>query len=70
MTQKAPLNPREITILQAVVNGQPYKGIACQMDVNTRTVYMIMHRIRRKLKAHSTYQAVAYAVTRGLVTVD
>lgn len=67
--KQTPLNPREVTILQAVVDGQPYKGIAHRLDVNPRTVYMIMHRIRRKLCARSTYQAVAYAVTRGLVKV-
>jgi DNA-binding CsgD family transcriptional regulator len=63
------LTPRELLILQMVINGQTYQSIGYELGITKRTVSNHMRNIRRKLGGRSSFQAVAIAVNLGLVFV-
>lgn len=65
--QRAVISPREIEVLQLVVNGYPNKVIARELDISARTVEVHRAHIMQKLGASSIAELVRLALHRGLV---
>jgi DNA-binding CsgD family transcriptional regulator len=65
-----PLSPREIECLQWVALGKTYTDIAMILGVSHATIKTNLDAARFKLNAVNLPQAVAKAVTLGLITVD
>jgi DNA-binding NarL/FixJ family response regulator len=61
------LSPREITVLELLVQGASNKAIAAQLDLSEHTVKSHLSRIFGKLDVQSRAEAVAVALQRGLV---
>ena len=61
------LKVRELQSLQLLAAGQTIAQIAWAMHVQVRTVSAHLARLRRKLKARTTFELIALAVKSGLV---
>ena len=61
------LNTREIQILRLLATGAPYKEIAAQLYITTKTVQYHVGNILGKLHVRSRGEAVAVATERGLL---
>lgn len=68
-TGEEPLSLREIECLQHIANGERIGRIACLLDVAEVTIEYHLRNCRAKLGAQTRDQAVAIAVSRGLVKV-
>jgi DNA-binding NarL/FixJ family response regulator len=61
------LTPREIDILELVVEGMTNKEIAQTLDISENTVKIHLRNILEKLHLQNRIQAAVYAVRQGLV---
>lgn len=64
----APLTPREIEVLQMIVDGLANTDIAARLCVTENTVKMHLRHILDKLHVENRVQAAVYAVRHGLGT--
>ncbi len=62
------LTPREMNILQLVVEGKSNKDIASELVISENTVKIHIRNILEKLHLQNRIQAAVYAVTQGLVS--
>ena len=61
------LSPRETQILEGVARGETSKQVAARLKMSSRTVEVHLARIRNKLHARSSSQAVANALMGGFL---
>ena len=61
------LTPREIDILELVVEGKTNKEIAYTLNISENTVKIHLRNILEKLHLQNRIQAAVYAVRQGLV---
>jgi DNA-binding NarL/FixJ family response regulator len=61
------LTPREIEVLERVVEGATNKEIAEALTITENTVKIHLRNILEKLHLHNRIQAAVYAVREGLV---
>jgi DNA-binding CsgD family transcriptional regulator len=61
------LKARELQTLQLLVAGHSIAQIAWSMHIQVRTVSAHLARLRRKFRAHTTFELIALAVKSGLV---
>ncbi len=66
----ASLTPRELQILQFIVDGNTTEKIADKLHISVHTVNAHRKNILRKLNITSPMHLVAYAVESGLVSVN
>jgi DNA-binding NarL/FixJ family response regulator len=65
----AALTPRELEILQLIVEGKSNKEIADQLHVSANTVAVHRANIMEALGIHKTAELVVYAIRNGLVNI-
>jgi DNA-binding NarL/FixJ family response regulator len=63
------LTPRELEILQLIVDGKSNKEIAGQLNLSDNTVGVHRANIMRGLGIHKTAELVAYAIRKRLVNI-
>jgi len=63
------LTPRELEILQLIVDGKSNKEIADQLGLSVNTVAVHRANIMDALGIHKTAELVVYAIRNGLVNV-
>lgn len=63
------LTPRELEILQFIVDGKSNKEIADHLDLSVNTVSVHRANIMEALGIHKTAELVVYAIRNGLVNV-
>jgi DNA-binding NarL/FixJ family response regulator len=66
---KAALTPRELEVLQLIVEGQSNKEIADHLRVSANTVAVHRANIMDALQIHKTAELVVYAIRNGLVNI-
>ena len=62
------LTPRELEVLQMIVDGRSNKEIATALDFSANTVAVHRANIMDALGIHKTAELVVYAIRNGLVT--
>ena len=65
----ASLTPREMQVLQLIVDGKSNKEIATQLDLSANTVAVHRANIMDALDIHKTAELVVYAIRNGLVNI-
>jgi DNA-binding NarL/FixJ family response regulator len=68
--RNAGLTPRELEILQHIVDGKSNKEIADQLDLSVNTVAVHRANIMDALGIHKTAELVVYAIRNGLVNIS
>jgi DNA-binding NarL/FixJ family response regulator len=68
--RNAGLTPRELEILQLIVDGKSNKEIADQLDLSANTVAVHRANIMDALGIHKTAELVVYAIRNGLVNIS
>jgi len=63
------LTPRELEVLQMIVDGKSNKEIAFALDLSANTVAVHRANIMNALGIHKTAELVVYAIRAGLVNV-
>jgi DNA-binding NarL/FixJ family response regulator len=63
------LTPRELEILQKIVDGKSNKEIAAELGLSANTVSVHRANIMDALGIHKTAELVVYAIRNGLVSV-
>jgi DNA-binding NarL/FixJ family response regulator len=63
------LTPRELEVLQMIVDGRSNKEIASALDLSANTVAVHRANIMSALGIHKTAELVVYAIRAGLVNV-
>jgi DNA-binding NarL/FixJ family response regulator len=63
------LTPRELEVLQMIVDGKSNKEIASALDLSANTVAVHRANIMNTLGIHKTAELVVYAIRAGLVNV-
>jgi DNA-binding NarL/FixJ family response regulator len=63
------LTPRELEVLQMIVDGKSNKEIAVVLDLSANTVAVHRANIMNALGIHKTAELVVYAIRAGLVNV-
>jgi DNA-binding NarL/FixJ family response regulator len=63
------LTPRELEILQLIVDGKSNKEIAAQLELSANTVAVHRANIMETLGIHKTAELVVYAIRNGLVNL-
>lgn len=63
------LTPRELEVLQMIVDGKSNKEIAAALDLSANTVAVHRANIMNTLGIHKTAELVVYAIRTGLVNV-
>ena len=63
------LTPRELEVLQMIVDGKSNKEIATVLDLSANTVAVHRANIMNALGIHKTAELVVYAIRAGLVNV-
>jgi DNA-binding NarL/FixJ family response regulator len=63
------LTPRELEILQMIVDGKSNKEIATVLDLSANTVAVHRANIMDALGIHKTAELVVYAIRNGLVNL-
>jgi len=63
------LTPRELEILQMIVDGKSNKEIATALDLSANTVAVHRANIMDALGIHKTAELVVYAIRNGLVNL-
>jgi DNA-binding NarL/FixJ family response regulator len=63
------LTPRELEVLQMIVNGKSNKEIATELDLSANTVAVHRANIMNALGIHKTAELVVYAIRAGLVNI-
>jgi DNA-binding NarL/FixJ family response regulator len=64
------LTPRELEVLQLVVDGRSSKEIATLLKISLNTVSAHRTRIGRTLGCHNSAELVAFAIRKGLVRIS
>ena len=67
--QDAALTPRELEILQMIVDGKSNKEIAAALNLSANTVAVHRANIMNALGIHKTAELVVYAIRNGLVNL-
>jgi DNA-binding NarL/FixJ family response regulator len=67
--RSAALTPRELEVLQMIVDGKSNKEIATVLDLSANTVAVHRANIMSTLGIHKTAELVVYAIRAGLVNV-
>jgi len=67
--QNSALTPRELEILQFIVDGKSNKEIAAALRLSANTVAVHRANIMNALGIHKTAELVAYAIRNGLVNL-
>jgi DNA-binding NarL/FixJ family response regulator len=67
--ERAALTPRELEVLQMIVDGKSNKEIAAALDLSANTVAVHRANIMNTLGIHKTAELVVYAIRAGLVNV-
>jgi len=67
--RNAALTPRELEVLQMIVDGKSNKEIATALDLSANTVAVHRANIMNTLGIHKTAELVVYAIRAGLVNV-
>jgi DNA-binding NarL/FixJ family response regulator len=67
--RSAALTPRELEILQLIVEGKSNKEIADQLRLSANTVAVHRANIMDALGIHKTAELVVYAIRNGLVNI-
>jgi DNA-binding NarL/FixJ family response regulator len=67
--RSAGLTPRELEILQLIVEAKSNKEIAAQLDLSANTVAVHRANIMDRLGIHKTAELVVYAIRNGLVSL-
>jgi DNA-binding NarL/FixJ family response regulator len=62
-----PLSPREVEVLQHLANGARAREIAAVLGISYATAGTYVKHVIRKLGAHSSLEAVAMAMRKGIV---
>lgn len=65
----AGLTPRELEVLQMIVDGKSNKEIAAVLDLSANTVAVHRANMMDALGAHKTAELVVYAIRNGLVNL-
>ncbi|MGO9087056.1 MAG: response regulator [Terriglobales bacterium] len=63
------LTPRELEVLQMIVDGKSNKEIAVALELSANTVAVHRANIMNTLGIHKTAELVVYAIRNGLVNV-
>jgi DNA-binding NarL/FixJ family response regulator len=63
------LTPREVEVLQMIVDGKSNKEIAVLLDLSANTIAVHRANIMNTLGIHKTAELVVYAIRSGLVNV-
>jgi len=63
------LTPRELEVLQMIVDGKSNKEIAAALDLSANTIAVHRANIMNALDIHKTAELVVYAIRSGLVNV-
>lgn len=63
------LTPRELEVLQMIVDGKSNKEIAAALDLSANTIAVHRANIMNTLGIHKTAELVVYAIRTGLVSV-
>jgi DNA-binding NarL/FixJ family response regulator len=63
------LTPREVEVLQMIVDGKSNKEIAVALDLSANTIAVHRANIMNALGIHKTAELVVYAIRSGLVNV-
>jgi DNA-binding NarL/FixJ family response regulator len=63
------LSPRELEVLQLIVNGKSNKDIAAILNLSANTVAVHRANIMQTLDIHNTAELVVYAIRNGLVSI-
>jgi two-component system, NarL family, nitrate/nitrite response regulator NarL len=66
---KEPLTPREIQVVELLVEGLPNKAIAARLGISDQTVKFHVSAVCGKLGAANRTDAVRRAIRRGVVAV-
>jgi len=67
--RSAALTPREIEVLQMIVEGKSNKEIAAALDLSANTVAVHRANMMDALGMHKTAELVVYAIRNGLVNL-
>jgi DNA-binding NarL/FixJ family response regulator len=67
--RSAALTPRELEVLQMIVEGKSNKEIAAKLDLSVNTVAVHRANMMDALGAHKTAELVVYAIRNGLVNL-
>jgi DNA-binding NarL/FixJ family response regulator len=67
--RSASLTPRELEVLQMIVEGKSNKEIAAALDLSANTVAVHRANMMDALGAHKTAELVVYAIRNGLVNL-
>jgi DNA-binding NarL/FixJ family response regulator len=67
--ERAALTPRELEVLQMIVDGKSNKEIALALELSSNTVAVHRANIMNTLGIHKTAELVVYAIRTGLVNV-
>jgi DNA-binding NarL/FixJ family response regulator len=67
--RNAALTPRELEVLQMIVDGKSNKEIATALELSANTVAVHRANIMNTLGIHKTAELVVYAIRSGLVNV-
>lgn len=67
--RNAGLTPRELEVLQMIVEGKSNKEIAAALDLSANTVAVHRANMMDALGAHKTAELVVYAIRNGLVNL-
>jgi DNA-binding NarL/FixJ family response regulator len=67
--RNAALTPRELEVLQMIVDGKSNKEIATVLDLSANTIAVHRANIMNTLGIHKTAELVVYAIRAGLVNV-
>jgi DNA-binding NarL/FixJ family response regulator len=67
--QRPPLSPRELEVLQLIVNGQSNREIALQLGLSTNTIDTHRANLMRSLRVDNTAELVAYAIRNRLASM-
>ena len=67
--RNAALTPRELEVLQMIVDGKSNKEIATTLELSANTVAVHRANIMNTLGIHKTAELVVYAIRAGLVNV-
>jgi DNA-binding NarL/FixJ family response regulator len=67
--RNAALTPRELEVLQLIVEGKSNKEIADQLHLSANTVAVHRANIMDALQLHKTAELVVYAIRNGLVSI-
>lgn len=63
------LSPRELEVLQLIVNGKSNKDIAALLNLSANTIAVHRANIMDALDIHNTAELVVYAIRNGLVSI-